>query len=152
MSGGYLLYSAPNLQNTYIYKASKETQEQFVPLAKNRAKLSIDLQTKRQRFLKRLSDNFSVSTNKGIHPLVITGTLERFDELDFKQFIAELKKQKINLSLKQQDEWEEYFNEYKTGCSDLVRQINETDKEIDEMVYGLYGLTEEEIDVVERNK
>jgi hypothetical protein len=144
MSGGYLLYSAPNLQNTYICKASIENQEQFVPLAKNRAKFSIDLQTKRQRFLKRLTDNFA--------EIKITGTLERFDELDFKQFIAELKKQKINLSLKQQDEWEEYFNEYKTACSDLVQQIAETDKAIDGMVYALYGLTEEEIEVVERNK
>ena len=102
MSGGYLLYSAPNLQNTYIYKVSKENQEQFVPLAKNRAKFSINLQTKRQRFLQRLTDNLG--------SIKITGTLERFEELEFAQFLAELKKQKIALSLKQQDEWNEYFN------------------------------------------
>jgi len=142
MSGGYLLYSAPNLQNTYIYKVPKEVQEQFVPFAKSRAKFSIDLQTKRQRFLKRLSDNFA-----GIK---ITGKIETFDELDFTQFVTELKKQKIALTLKQQDEWEEYFSDYKTECNSLSAQISETDKEIDRMVYGLYELSEEEIEIIEK--
>jgi hypothetical protein len=103
--------------------------------------LNADLQAKRQRFLKRLADNFS-----GIK---ITGTLERFEEVDFKQFLFELGKQKITLSLKQQDKWEEYFNEYKSECRNFVAQIEATDKEIDGLVYALYGLTEEEIRIVE---
>jgi hypothetical protein len=60
-----------------------------------------------------------------------------------------LHKQKITLSLKQQDEWEEYFNEHKMECTNLVSQIAEADKEIDRMVYALYGLTEEEIKIIE---
>jgi hypothetical protein len=100
--------------------------------------LNSELQTKRKRFLKRLTDNLCY--------IKISRTLERFDELDFAQFLAELKKQKITLSLKQQDEWEEYFNEYKTECVNLVNQINTTDKEIDGMVYGL---TEEEVRIIE---
>jgi len=66
--------------------------------------------------------------------------------------IAELKQQKIALSLKQQDEWEEYFCEYKAACADLANQIRITDKEIDNMVYGLYGLTEKETGIIERNE
>jgi type II restriction/modification system DNA methylase subunit YeeA len=31
----------------------------------------------------------------------------------------------------------------------LQRQIQATDKQIDQLVYGLYGLTEEEIKIVE---
>jgi hypothetical protein len=141
MSGGYLLYSAPNLQNTYIHKAPKEMQEQFIPLAQNRVICYVALQSKRQRFLNRLSNNFE--------NIKTTGTLGHFDELEFKQFLVELKKQKITLSLKQQDEWEEYFNAYKSECSNFVSQIAETDKEIDRMVYALYGLTEEEIKIIE---
>ena len=80
----------------------------------------------------------------------ITGTLDKFDESDFKTFVAELKKQKITLSLHQQDEWEPYFNDYKSACNQLSAQIEETDKTIDRMVYELYGLTEEEIEVVEK--
>jgi type I restriction-modification system DNA methylase subunit len=104
--------------------------------------LNAELQSKRQRFLKRLFDNINAAK--------ITETLKHFDKLNFKQFIAELKKQKITLSLKQQDEWEEYFNVYKSECTAFVKQIADTDKEIDRMVYALYGLTEEEIEIVEQ--
>ena len=124
-----------------IKMISISEQKPFITLADIMLSLNSDLQTKRQRFLKRVTDNFG--------NIKITGTLERFDELEFKQLLAELKKQKISLSLKQQDEWEEYFNEYKTECANLVNQIDTTDKEIDGMVYGLYGLTEEEVKIIE---
>ncbi len=45
--------------------------------------------------------------------------------------------------------WEEYFNQYKTEINSLQESINKTDKEIDQMVYQLYGLTDEEIKIVE---
>jgi type I restriction-modification system DNA methylase subunit len=127
-----------------IKNISISEQRPFVNKVDKMRLLNSELQTKRQRFLKRLSENF---TN-----IKITGALGRFDELEFKQFTAELKKQKIALSLKQQDEWEEYFCEYKKECCELVNQINVTDKEIDRMVYELYGLGEEEIGVVENKK
>ena len=75
-----------------------------------------------------------------------------FDERNFSDFLSELRKQKIVLSLKQQDEWEEYFNDYKQQCNELSAQISSTDKEIDKMVYELYGLTDEEIAIVEGNR
>ena len=96
---------------------------------------------KRQRFLRRLQENLGVQK--------VTAALERFDEQDFKAFVAELKKQKISLSLAQQDEWEDYFSQYKANCNALSTQIAATDKEIDRMVYDLYGLSEDEIKVVE---
>ena len=112
-----------------------ENQQPFIDLADKMLSLNSELQIMRQRFLKRLSDSFT-----GIK---ITGALERFNELAFNQFLAELAKQKITLSLEQQDGWAEFFDEYKKGCTNLVNQINTTDKEIDRMVYELYGLTEE---------
>ena len=110
-------------------------------LAEQMLSLHSQLQQKRHRFLRRLQDNLGIAK--------VTAALERFDELDFKAFVAELKKQKVALSLTQQDEWEDYFNQYKADCNALFAQITATDKEIDQMVYQLYGLTEEEIKVVE---
>jgi len=141
MSGGYLLFSAPNLKNTYIKHISIADQQPFIELADAMLALNKDLQAKRARFLRRLQNNMP-----GIK---INGALETFDNLDFAGFVAELKKQKIKLTLVQQDEWEEYFNQYKTECQSLKTQIAATDKEIDKKVYELYGLTEEEIKVVE---
>ncbi len=63
--------------------------------------------------------------------------------------MSELNKKKIKLTLTQQDEWEEYFNAYKNEIVELQKTIDETDKEIDQMVYELYGLTNEEIAIVE---
>ena len=140
MSGGYLLYSAPNLKNTYIKVIPVESQTPFISLADKMLSLNSQLQEKRTRFLRRMSENF-----EGIK---ITTVLQTFDQLDFKGFVAELKKQKIKLSLVQQDEWEDYFNQYRQACQELSEQINATDNEIDQRVFDLYGLTPEERDIV----
>ena len=55
--------------------------------------------------------------------------------------IKELSKLKIQLTLSQQDEWEEYFNNYKTEINQLQLDLENTDKEIDRMVYAIYGLS-----------
>lgn len=124
-----------------IPSASLEDQQPFIASADQMLSFIEQLQQKRQRFLRRLQENLGVQK--------VTAALERFDEQDFKAFVAELKKQKISLSLAQQDEWEEYFSQYKADCNALSAQIAATDKEIDRMVYELYGLTEDEIKVVE---
>ena len=98
------------------------------------------LQEKRGRFLHRLSENF-----EGVK---ITTALQVFDQMEFKTFVAELKKQKIKLTLVQQDEWEDYFNQYREACNLLSAQIAQTDNEIDQRVFDLYGLTPEEREIV----
>ena len=45
--------------------------------------------------------------------------------------------------------WEVSFGQYKVALNEISAQISATDKEIDERVYALYGLTEEEIKVIE---
>lgn len=126
-----------------IKNTNKEEQLIMADRVKQMLSLNKDLQTKRNRFYRRLKDNFE--------DIKITGALETFDLLEFKEFIRELGKQKIKLSLVQQDEWEEYFNHYKTECNELVNEITAVDSKIDELVYKLYNLTEEEIQVVNRN-
>ncbi len=118
-----------------------DPSEFFSIHAETMLSLNANLQQKRQRFLRRLQDNLGIAK--------VTAALERFEELDFKAFVAELKKQKVALSLVQQDEWEDYFTQYKAACNALTAQIAVTDKEINQMVYQLYGLTEDEIKVLE---
>ena len=71
--------------------------------------------------------------------------------MEFVDFLKELKKQKITLKLIEQDEWEEYFNSYRSACFELAKQIAETDREIDFRVYKLYGLTYDEVLIVDSN-
>ena len=48
-------------------------------------------------------------------------------------------------------EWMELFEAKKKEAQELKSEIERVDGEIDGMVYGLYGLTEEEVRVVEGN-
>jgi hypothetical protein len=120
---------------------NKPKQKRLISLAGKMLALNADIQTRRQRFLRRLSDNFS--------RVRITQVLKQFDELEFKQLTAELRKQKIEVLFKKQDELEEYFFEYQTQCRDLSRQIADTDSEIDRLVYEIYSLTDDEIKMIE---
>ena len=115
-------------------------QQPFITLASTMLTLHSQLQEKRSRFLRRLTEN--------LEGVKVTTALQTFDELDFAGFTAELKKQKIKLTLVQQDEWEDYFNQYKEACRQLTDQIAATDSEIDNRVFDLYGLTAEERKVV----
>lgn len=115
-------------------------QQPFVTLAGTMLSLHQQLQEKRARFLRRLTDNFE--------DVKITTALQQFDQLDFKGLMAELKKQKIRIPVKEQDEWEDFFNERVAECQELSAQIKATDEEIDNRVFDLYGLTEEERRIV----
>lgn len=75
--------------------------------------------------------------------------LQSWHTLDFKGFLKELKKARVSLTLPEEAEWMAYFNAEKEKAQALQNEINRLDKEIDGMVYGLYGLTEEEIAIVE---
>jgi len=126
-----------------IPEISKETQQFTIEKADKLLMLNEKIQENKTKFLNRITDNFDlVKVNK---------KLAGFYEFDFKTFVKELKKQKIKLTLVQQDEWEEYFNAYKNQINQLQDEINTTDKEIDQMVYKLYELTEEEITIIEKS-
>ncbi|HEY9170303.1 MAG TPA: N-6 DNA methylase [Lutibacter sp.] len=71
--------------------------------------------------------------------------------LSYGDFIKELEKKKIKLSLSQKAEWEDYFLQESKKALALKTNIDITDKEIDQMVYELYGLTKEEIEIVEKS-
>jgi hypothetical protein len=55
------------------------------------------------------------------------------------------------LTKKDEFEWLDLFEENKEKAQTLQTQITQTDKEIDAMVYELYGLTEGEIKIVENS-
>ncbi len=84
----------------------------------------------------------------------LSGKLEKWHELEFTDFIKELNKAikavgGVQLTKKDEFEWMDLFEENKKKALELKTEIDKTDKEIDQMVYALYGLTEEEIKIVE---
>ena len=137
--GGYYRFNSSNISSIPVVELAD--QQPFIDLADAMLALNKDLQTKRARFLQMLQNNLPEAK--------ITTALETFDTLDFAGFVAELKKQKIKLSLSQQDEWLDFFDKYKSACEELKSSIAATDAEINSRVYDLYGLTEEERKLIE---
>jgi hypothetical protein len=74
---------------------------------------------------------------------------QNWPTLDFKGFLGELAKAKVKLSLSEEADWMAYFHEQKAKALALQSDISRLDAEIDQLVYELYGLTEEEIRIVE---
>ena len=132
-----------DLREIPIKLPSDDLQMEFTEKVKPLLSGKNELQKKKSKFINRLIANLEIEK--------ISNKLDAFFDFDFKIFLSELKKQKVILSLTQQDEWEEYFNNYKSEINQLQSEIEKTDKEIDQMVYELYGLTEEEIKIVENS-
>ncbi len=96
-----------------------------------------------------LSSQFQRSIQRRFQMDKLTAKLQAWYHLTFTEFIQELKKKEIKMTLKQEAEWEAYFLQEATKAIEIKNAIEKTDKEIDRMVYNLYGLTEEEIKIVE---
>ena len=130
-----------DLENLRIPIIPIDQQQPFIALADKMLTLSGDLQQKVSRFLRRIRETYNLEKT--------TATLETFYTLSFSDFVKELGKQKVKLTLVQKGELEDYFNAYQAECQSLKTAIATTDREIDQMVYALYGLTDEEVKVME---
>jgi hypothetical protein len=122
---------------------SSEDQKMLGDLAKKQIELINSFQVEKTKFIKTIQRNF--------HFEKISGKLETWYEIDFKSFNEELKKLKVKMSLSQENEWAVFFDDEKSKIKILKSQIYQTDKEIDQLVYALYELTEDEIKIVEES-
>ena len=79
----------------------------------------------------------------------ISEKLKNWFTQPFENFVSEVKKQKGGFKdLSQQMEWQGFFKENQTKAVSVQDKINTTNAEIDDMVFGLYDLTAQEIATV----
>ena len=107
-----------------------------------------DLMLSLNKQLQELSAKFQHNIQREFALVDLPGKLQNWYLLSYPEFIKELEKKKIKLTLAQKAEWEEYFILESKKAIDIKEQIDKTDEEIDIMVYQLYGLTSEEIEIV----
>ena len=100
-----------------------------------------EIQDKSNHFLDLLKAEYEISE--------LSNKLLYWYEMNWKQFTNELKKQKIILSASQKDDWFERFTRISGEIKTVQQTISATDQQIDTLIYQLYGLTNEEIKVVE---
>lgn len=122
---------------------SLQEQQHFIEKADKMLFLNKNLQEISQKFQRMIMRELGLEK--------ISTKLQNWYLLNFDEFIKELSKVKVKLSLSQKADWEDYFIAEKSKAETLNNEITKTDKEIDGMVYELYGLSEEEVKVVEAN-
>ncbi|MDY4131445.1 MAG: Eco57I restriction-modification methylase domain-containing protein [Treponema sp.] len=142
LRGGYFTFKTKYLEN---FPIPDLTNSQFSTINSQLTSLADKMLTLNEAFQKK-SSNFIKVVKQSFALEKVSVKLESFYELDFDGFVKELK-QKITPKLKL--EWLEVFEDTKKQLLDLKQQIDSTDKEINSLVYQLYGLTDEEIAVVE---
>jgi hypothetical protein len=128
-----------------------------IPIPEISEQLKTDLELATEKIITSTSENQKLSgkfiklLKSKFDNIKITKKFEKWFNLSFSDFQKELKKQKIKLSLSDESDWIDYFEQQVKLHSEISNSITSIEKEIDQMVYELYGLTEEEIKIVEGN-
>ena len=116
--------------------------DELTDLVTNIISLNNDIQEQSQKFQRTLQRKFEVNN--------LPKKIQDWYVLSYSDFIKELSKLKIKLSLTEEADWESYFNTEAVKVKAIKTQIETKDKAIDDMVYELYGLSKEEIEIVEK--
>jgi len=107
-------------------------------------KLYSDFNSKKAKFINRIKGEFEIEK--------ISNKINEFYNLTNIEFLKEIERiSKNKLSFSDKDKWEDYFNGYKKELISLQNQIKDTDKDINILIYELYGLKKNEIEIVEKS-
>jgi REP element-mobilizing transposase RayT len=143
LQGGYVELRVFQVKDLPIISSLPIDQIQFIKKADSIINLNKEYHSINLKFLKLLRSDFQqLKTSKKI---------ENWQILTWDEFESELKKLKTPLFGIIKDDWFDRFERFKKQAIDLKSQIDQTDAAIDRMVYELYGLTEEEIQIVENS-
>lgn len=129
------------LETFPIPEISSSIQQFFIEKVDLIMSLTKELQEASQKFQRTIQRKFDLED--------LPGKLQNWYLLSYKEFISELAKKKIKLSLTAEAEWEDYFLQEAKKALEIKAAIETTDQEIDQMVYQLYELTDEEIKIIE---
>lgn len=147
-NGGRVRLDANKMSALPIKEVSNDLKLNFQSLAEEISVLSREFDDIKLKFRKYFTAQNSITK--------VSGKLSNWFLLEFSDFLKELNKaikawKGTPLTKKDEFEWMELFEENKKKAIELKSQIDQTDEEIDRLVYELYGLTEEEIQIVENS-
>ena len=136
------------LKNIPVKKCSEEVKEAIKNKGHNLTDNISAHTSVNNIFTKYLQSQFTMK--------IQTKKLENWSQLEFGDFTSELNKAIKKAGGGALDDNAKYslmslFEAQKSKVEKLKAEIDKTDKEIDQMVYELYGLTKEEIEIVENS-
>ena len=135
-----------NISKTFLEKlpiknVDTERQNTFVNLVTTIMELYRNLQIEQNRAIELLNIEYNLTK--------ITNEIQNFYQIGLNPFLEELQKQGVKLSLSQKEDLIGWYKNKSELLNGIKTQIETLDKEIDKEVYKLYGLTEDEIKIIE---
>ncbi len=133
-----------NISKEYLSRIPIRNTDQQQPFIQR-----ADIMLRENKELNELTQSFTQLLQTKFPAININNKLQQWHSVTAADFFKELTKQKIKLTLSEQQKWLKYFEEQKSKANTIQQLINQTDVEINAMVYQLYCLTDEEIGIVE---
>ena len=130
-----------DVRNLPIITATNASQQSLAEKAEKMIELNKKLYEESQKSLELIELEYK--------PKKISQKLENFYTLGLNPFLDELQKQGVKLSLSQKEDLIGWYKNQSELLNGIKTQIETLDKEIDKEVYKLYGLTEDEIKIIE---
>ena len=135
-------YTSPDeLKLMPIKNLDLEEQSEIGDYVENISNANVELANEINSFKKWLLRNYNISK--------LSKKLENYYELDFEDFLKEIKKKTKISQRKQQELLENEFNDSLKVINNLQNKISDLDKTINNIVYELYELTPKEIEIIE---
>lgn len=142
LGGKGLRYFKHFVEQLPVCPVEPEKQQPLINSANKMLQLNKKLQQEVDGFKNWLKKEFNVEK--------LSKKLESYYKLSEDEFIDEMGKKKVNTKSRKTREYlEREFNKSIVILKPLLQEIKQTDEEIDQMVYELYGLTDDEIKIIE---
>lgn len=126
----------PNIEDTNEILKSENIENKVQQIQK----LWSELIDKQRQFLEYLQAKYDITKP--------SKSLQKWIKLDSNGLLSELKKAKVSLDVKTEMELLKFYKEEKIEIATFKEKIEKIDNEIDQYVCELYGLTEDEIRIV----
>ena len=143
LRGGYFRFKTSYLKSFRFPTATSEQQQSLANKSEQIIELNKQLHEGIDSALELIKSEYQ--------PKKISQNLEKFYTLGIHPFLEELEKQKVKLSLNQKEELIEWYKDKSDYLNKIKTQIDELDNKINQEVYKLYKLTDEEIKIIEEN-
>jgi len=139
--GEFYEYGKQYVNQFPIPETSESIKKKITKLVDSLLELHSQFLEKKNRILNRIKNELNLEN--------ISTRLIKFHMLNSNEFLTEIKKIKSDISLIKLDEWESYFNKYKNEIILIQSSMEKIDKEIDDIVFKMYGLDSSEISLIE---
>lgn len=132
-----------NLKKLPIYPATFENQDIFSEYADKMIQLNKKLVTEVNRFKEVLKINYGIEK--------LSKKLEKYYELNLDEYLNEVKNKKVKINEPSiQRNLSKEFNNSLDVINPIISEIQDTNSKINDMVYGLYNLSDEERNILEK--